>query len=96
VLDRLLEEAALGTKAGVGEERVEPAEALERGGHERLLVFPAGHVAAHGQSVLGTAELLGEPLELLLGARGQHHALAELDRAAGGGGTDAGAGAGDD
>ena len=44
---RLLEEAALGAEAGVGEEDVEPAEALERGGDERLLVVPAGHVAAH-------------------------------------------------
>ena len=45
--------------------------------------------------LLVAAELLGERLELVLRARGEHHALAELDCAARGGGADAGAGARD-
>ena len=54
-----------------------------------------GHVAAHGQRVLVAAELLGQRRELVLRARRQHDAVAELHGAARGGGADAGAGAGD-
>ena len=62
---------------------------------ERLLVVPARHVAAHRDRLLLAAELLRQRLELVLGARGQHDAVAELDGSARGGGADAGAGAGD-
>ena len=60
VLHGLLEEAALGAEAGVGEVGVEAAEAVERGLDERLVVVPARDVAAHGDRLLLAAELLGE------------------------------------
>ena len=42
------------------------------------------------------AELLRQPVELVLGARGQHDAVAELHGPARGGRADAAAGSGDD
>src|SRR5918999_1562430 len=93
VLDALLEEAALGAEAGVGEVCVHAAEALERGGDESLLVVPVGDVAAYGDGGVSAAELLGESGQLVLGAGREDHAVAELDRPPGGGGADAGAGA---
>ena len=95
VLHGLLEEAARGAEAGVREVGVHAAEAVERRLDDGLLVVPARHVAAHGDRLLVAAELLRERLELVLGARGEHDAVAELDRAVSGGGADAGAGAGD-
>src|SRR5918999_3759251 len=93
VLDALLEEAALGAEAGVGEVGVHAAEALEGGGDEGLLVVPVGDVAAYGDGGVSAAELLGESGQLVLGAGREDHAVAELDRPPGGGGADAGAGA---
>ena len=56
----LLEKAALGAEPGVGEDGVEPAEGLDRRGGERLVVGPLGDVAAHGDRLVGAAELVGE------------------------------------
>ena len=95
MLHGLLEEAARGAEAGVGEVGVHAAEAVEGRLDERLLVVPARHVAADRDRLLVAAELLRERLELVLRAGGEHHAVAELDRAVSGGGADAGAGAGD-
>ena len=49
VLRVLLEEAARGAEAGVGEHDVDPPELVERALHERLLVLPLGDVAADGE-----------------------------------------------
>ena len=57
VLGRLVEEAARGAEAGVGEGDVEPPEAVERGGDHRLLLLPLGHVAADREGALGAAQL---------------------------------------
>jgi hypothetical protein len=96
VLHRLLEEAALGPEAGVGEEHVEAPEPLQRGRDQRLLVVPAGHVATHCERALGSAQLFRERRQLVLRARRQHDPVVELHRAAGGRGADAAAGSGDD
>ena len=94
VLRALLQEPARGAEAGVGEEGVQTAELLQRGGHGGLLVVPLGHVAAHGQGG-AVAQLGGQVVDLVLGARGQHHAPSVGGRGAGGGGADSAAGAGD-
>ena len=96
MLHGLLEEAALGTEAGVGEEDVHSPEGVHGALHERLLLLPARHVAAHGDGLLVTAQLVGQHLEAVERARGQHRAVAELHRPAGGGGADTRTGAGDD
>ena len=94
VLDRLLEEAARGAEAGVGEDRVDAAEALERGRGHRLDLVPLGDVAAHRQRPLLAAELAGELLERLQPPRRQHQPVA-AGRRPRGRGADAAAGAGD-
>ncbi len=96
VLGIVAEKAARGAEAGVGEGDVEAAEALEGLRHHRLLLSPVGHVAGHGQRALRAAELVGQRFELVHRARGEHQAEAVLRGAAGGGGADAGARAGDE
>jgi len=64
VLGRLLEEAPGGAEAGVGEDRVDPPEALQRRGCQGLDLIPLGDVARDGDRPLGSAELGGERLEL--------------------------------
>ncbi len=89
------EKAARAAEAGVGERHVDPPERLERRVHHLLLLLPLGHVAAHRQRVLGAAELLGELLQALERAGGEHHAPALRVRAAGGRGADPRGGARD-
>ena len=72
MLDRLLEEAARGAEAGVGEDGVDAAEALERRGGHRLDLVPLGDVAAHGQRPLLATELADQLLQRLQPPRRQH------------------------
>jgi len=74
VLHRLLGEATGGAEAGVGERGVESPERVEGGAHQRLLVVPLGHVAAHRHGVLVAAQLVRQGGQLVLRARGQHEA----------------------
>ena len=96
VLHGLLQKTAGRAEARVGEEGVHAAEAVERRGHEGLLVLPARHVAAPGEGVVVAAQLARQLLELVLGASGERDAIAELPRPARGRGPYAGAGSGYD
>ena len=95
VLGRLFEPPALGAEAGVGEDHVHLAERVRRRRDQGLVGLPLGHVGLDRQRVLRAAELLDEPVELVLRPCGEHDAVAGLDGTAGGGGADAGAGTGD-
>ena len=57
---------------------------LERRGEHRLLLGEVRDVARDGDRVVRAAELLGEGVELVLRARGEHEAIAGLRGAAGG------------
>lgn len=94
MLDRLLEEAARGAEAGVGEDRVDPPEALERRSGHRLDLVPLGDVAAHGQRPLLAAELGDQLLQGLQPPRGKHQPVAP-GGSAGRRRTDTAAGPGD-
>jgi hypothetical protein len=94
VLDRLLEKAAAGAETGVGEYRVDPPEALEGGGDQRLDLVPLGDVAADREGAIAATELRDQLLERLGSARGERQPVAP-GRGAGGGGADPAAGAGD-
>ena len=95
LLGRLLQEAAGGAEAGVGEDRVEAPEALDGGLDEALVVLEVGHVGAHGERAVVSAELTGQRLELLLRAGAEHQPVAGLGGGAGGRLADPGRGAGD-
>ena len=82
VLDRLLEEAAGGAEAGVGEDGVDAAEALQRRRGHRLDLVPLGDVAADRQRPLLAAELRGQLLQLLQPPRRQHQPVARRPRRA--------------
>ena len=82
VLDRLLEEAARGAEAGVGEDRVDSPEVLQRRRGQRLDLVPLGDVAAHRDRPLLAAELRGQRLQLLQPPRRQHQPVAGGGRAA--------------
>jgi hypothetical protein len=94
-LGRLLEKAALGAEAGVGEDGVEAPERLDCRGREGLVVGPLRHVAAHGDGLLGPAELVCELGELLLATCRKHQAVALLGSLASRRGADPARGAGD-
>ena len=96
VVDVALLEAARRAEAGVGERDVDPPVGVERGLDERLLLVPLGDVAGDGDRALVAAELLGEGVDLVRGARGEDEAVAGLRGVAGGGGADAAGGAGDE
>jgi hypothetical protein len=85
-------EAARAAEAGVGERDVDAPVGGERGLHHRLLLVPLGDVAGDGEA----AELLGERLDLVRGARSEDEPVAGLRGLARGGGADAGRGAGDE
>jgi hypothetical protein len=87
-LGLLLEEAALGAEAGVGERGVDAAEAIERLLDEALLVGPLRHVAADDQRAV-VAQFLRERAQLVLRARAQHDLPAFGNRGPGGSGADA-------
>src|SRR5207244_4620247 len=90
LLGRLLEEAALGTEAGVGERGVHAAEALERRLDQRLLIIELRDVTAlHERALL--AQLAGQLAQRLLRTRGEHHVPSVGHGGARGGGADAGA-----
>ena len=92
LLRRALLEPARAAEAGVGERDVDPPVLVEGAAHERLLVLPLGHVAADGEA----AGLVGERLQLVLAAGGEHDAVSGLGGVAGGGGADARRGTGDE
>lgn len=57
MLGRLLEEAAGGTEAGVGEDRVDATELVQPACRQRLDLIPLGDVAGDRDRRLRTAEL---------------------------------------
>ena len=95
MLGRLGCESPRRSEPGVRERHVEAPEPLERRLHERLLLLPLGHVAGHGDRALGAAQLLGERLDAVGGARAERQPIAGLGGLAGGGGADPAGGAGD-
>ena len=95
VLGRLLQEAARGSESGVREGDVEAAELLERPGDHRFLVSPLGDVASHGQRTVAAAELVGQLVEAVSGAGGEHQAVAVSGGSPRRGGTDPARSAGD-
>ena len=66
MLGRLLQEAARGAEAGVGENGVETAEGVGRRLDEVFAVLPLGDVAADGDRLVRPAELGRERFELVL------------------------------
>jgi len=90
VLGRLLEEAALGSETGVGEDDVDAPEVMQRGPDHVLLLAEVRDVAGDSDRALGAAELLGERLELVGRAGGEHEAVAVRRRMACRGRADAG------
>src|SRR3954471_8824911 len=95
LLRRLGGEAALGAEASVGEDDVDAAEALERGGGHRLLLVPLGDVAGDRERALVAAQLRGQSLEAVARARREHEAVTLRGGGVGGGGADAARRAGD-
>ncbi len=75
MLGRLLEEAAGGAEAGVGEDRVDAAEPLQRPRRQRLDLVPLGDVAGDRDRRLGTAELGRQSLERLASPRREDQAV---------------------
>jgi hypothetical protein len=95
VLGRLLQESPAGAEAGVGEDGVDTAEAIERGPGQHPLVPPVADVAGHRERTLGAAQLLGQLLHEPFATRGQHQPIAGLGCPARALGADAARGAGD-
>ncbi len=60
--------------AGVVDHDVQTAEALDRGGHQRVDLVGVGHIAAHGQRHFVAAELFGRRLGRTEVQIAQHHA----------------------
>ena len=75
VLDRLLEEAAGGAEACVGEDGVDPAEVGQRPRRQRLDLVPLGDVALDGDRRLRAAQLGGQVLERLAPPRREYQAV---------------------
>ena len=92
---RLGEEAPLGAEAGVRPGGVEPAVVLQRNGDRGLLIGPLGHVALDRDGVVGAAELLRERIEPVDRTSREHEPPALGGEEAGGRGTDARRGTGD-
>ena len=80
MLGGLLEEAALGAEAGVGEDDVDAPEGVERGRGQALLLAPVHDVARDDERAARAAELLAERLEAVAAARGEHQAVARPRR----------------
>ena len=83
-----LEEAALGAEAGVGEGRVEAAEAVEGALDGGSLGGEVGDVTRHGEGVV-RPQVGDELLEAVLATRGEGDAEAGVDGGSGGGRADA-------
>jgi len=96
VLRRLLEEAALGAEAGVGEGDVELAEGVERRLHHRLLLSEIRDIARNGNRALGASQLFGERFELVGATGGEHDPVTGVGRMTRGRRADATRGAGDE
>ncbi len=87
MLGRVAEEPARPPEAGVREGDVDPSKGLKRGGRQLLLLLPAGHIAAHSERALASAELMREIVQALLAAGGEHQTTSGGGGAAGGGGA---------
>jgi hypothetical protein len=94
MLGRLLEEAAGGAESGVGEDRVDAAELVQRPRRQALDLVPLRDVAGDRDRRLGTAELSGQGLERLASARRKYKAV-PIGSQAGRRRTDAATGPGD-
>ncbi len=75
MLDRLLEEAPPGAEAGIGEDGVDAAEALQRRVGHRLHLVPLGDVAVDGQCPLLASQLLRQRFQRSQPPRRQHQAM---------------------
>ena len=97
VPDARVEQRPRGGAAGVVHDDVDAAELLDGSGRERDEVVGVVRVGGdHERPPTEPAHLLGDDVELLLGAGRQHEVGAGLGERQRGGGADAPSGAGDD
>ena len=90
----LLDTGSGGALAGIGIDRVEPAEMLHCLRHRLVQLVARGHIAGQRERLL--ADVPGKVCQCIFRAREQRDVPARLCRSAGGGGADAGRGAGDE